>query len=96
MKIAKEEIVRLHSFTLCILRNVKAFIIRVVDPDPNFLFLDCVINVVKKAFFVFLKISFYIGRIRIRNDNTGSGSEENIPDPTGSGSATLLIITQLK
>ena len=43
---------------------------------------------------MFLKISFHIGRIRIRNDNTGfgSGSEENIPDPTGSGSATLLKV----
>ena len=41
---------------------------------------------------MFLKISFYIGRIRIRIriDNTGSGSEENIPDLTGSASATLI------
>ena len=32
---------------------------------------------------MFLKISLYIGRIRIQNDNTRSvsGSEENIPDP---------------
>ena len=44
----------------------------------------------KKHFVLFLKISFYIGGRRLRNDNTGSGSEENILDLTGSGSATLV------
>ena len=39
---------------------------------------------------LFLKISFHIGRIRIRNDN--SGSEQNIPDPTGSGSGSATLI----
>ena len=44
---------------------------------------------------MFLKISFHIGQIRIWNDNSGSG--QNIPDPTGSGSrsATLLKLTSI-
>ena len=40
---------------------------KIVLEKIKYLIKILVINVVKKAFFVFLKISFYIGRIRIRN-----------------------------
>ena len=41
---------------------------------------------------MFSKISFHIGRIRIGNDNSGSGSWKNIPDSTGSGSGSATLL----